>query len=710
MNKVYTKVILISFIILFLELLLIRLIGTEIRIFAYFSNLLLLGIFIGSGAGMLIKKKIPLSLATILLTIVTLTVIFGWLNNITDLLAPMNESFLWFQNMSGSSAAALLGLLLTLALFFAVTAIFLPLGQKLGELFDDTKKIIAVYSFNVIASLAGMWAFQGLSVYKISIYAGIIAAIVLIFLLTQEKRQRLIMAICCALTVGGIYYSWQTTPHTTVWSPYQKLSIFALPERELQPPGYMLQVNNVGYMGLLDLSNDYKDTLRQKLSRYNVSPTLLKYGDQYELPFVLKPDSSRVLIVGAGGGNDVAAAVRHNVPNIDAVEIDPDIISLGRLYHPEKPYDSTSVKVYNDDGRAFFKQTREKYDLVIMGLADSHTLTSSLTNVRLDHYLYTEEAFQEIKDILTPDGLVFLSFDVRRDWIGQRLQKGLTTTFGQSLLVYNMQDIPYFGWGGIVFIAGPGADEVRNRLASDKKLGDFLTPRVTSFESNINSLTDDWPYLYLDTPRLPRLHLWIAAFLLLIMLLLKTAYPLHGRFAWDFFFLGAGFLLYEFQNISKISLLFGNTWQTNLFTITFILIFILLANLIQAKKPLSLRGAYIGLFITLAMQFFVPLASINALPTLLKVTAGLAFLNLPFLFSGIIFIEKLKRTSAKAAAFASNLIGAAVGGMLEILSFLTGIHSLLTLSIILYAGSLLPLLGTYVPRVRSLWPLGKRPV
>ena len=56
-EKNYLKLFLISFLFLFLELLVIRIVSTEIRIFAYMSNLVLLAIFTGSGLGMLVKKK-----------------------------------------------------------------------------------------------------------------------------------------------------------------------------------------------------------------------------------------------------------------------------------------------------------------------------------------------------------------------------------------------------------------------------------------------------------------------------------------------------------------------------------------------------------------------------------------------------------------------------------------------------------------------------
>ena len=92
------NLIIVSFLILFLELLLIRFIGTEIRIFAYLSNLLLLGIFIGSGLGMFLKRSFSLVISSVLLLLLVLIIVSGVFINITDLLTPLSESFIWFQS------------------------------------------------------------------------------------------------------------------------------------------------------------------------------------------------------------------------------------------------------------------------------------------------------------------------------------------------------------------------------------------------------------------------------------------------------------------------------------------------------------------------------------------------------------------------------------------------------------------------------------
>src|SRR5205814_2308136 len=109
-----------------------------------------------------------------------------------------------------------------------------------------------------------------------------------------------------------------------------------------------------------------------------------------------------VLVLGAGSGTDVAAALRHGARHVDAVEIDPAIIRLGREYHPDHPYSDPRVHVINDDARHFLRTTTRRYDLVVFALIDSLTLQSSFSGVRLESYMFTRESFEAVKDRLQP--------------------------------------------------------------------------------------------------------------------------------------------------------------------------------------------------------------------------------------------------------------------------------------------------------------------
>ena len=114
--------------------------------------------------------------------------------------------------------------------------------------------------------------------------------------------------------------------------------------------------------------------------------------DPYNLPYRFAPSPKSVLVLGAGTGNDVAAALRNGAQQVTAVEIDPLILKLGRQLHFEKPYDSPRVTVVVDDARSYIQNSHEQFDLIVFSLLDSHTTSSNFSNIRIDNYVYTVEA------------------------------------------------------------------------------------------------------------------------------------------------------------------------------------------------------------------------------------------------------------------------------------------------------------------------------
>src|SRR4029077_7100454 len=115
-----------------------------------------------------------------------------------------------------------------------------------------------------------------------------------------------------------------------------------------------------------------------------------------------------VLIVGAGSGTDVALQLSHGVDSIDAVEIDPAIQAIGVRDHPDQPYSDPRVHRYVDDGRAFVRKATGTYDLVIFDLPDSLTLVTTSANLRLESFLFTTQAFESVRDHLSPNGIFIL--------------------------------------------------------------------------------------------------------------------------------------------------------------------------------------------------------------------------------------------------------------------------------------------------------------
>jgi spermidine synthase len=683
--------IVVSFLILFLEISLVRYLSTEIRIFAYVNNLVLLACFLGMGLGCCrADSEAPLTATsaslclTLLLITLPLSVPFEGrplhpFRDAPTLLSVFSDSPIWYEVRSGSVLlSTVLGLCATLGVFLLVLIAFIPLGRRLGGLMAAQTHVVRAYSVNVAAGLAGLWIFGALSFASWPPWTWFaVAGIVLAAISNRSGREWLLLG-GLAIAVAWMGLQPSSGAERTVWSPYQKLAVKKLVAGGLDR-GYLLNVNNVGYMALLNLSDDF---LRKSPDR--LDPAKRAFG-QYDIPYRIQENAKQVLIVGAGGGNDVAGALRNGAQQVTAVEIDPGILSLGREYHPESPYANPRVKVVVDDARAFFRRDPSRYDVISFGLLDAHTQASSYNNTRIDHYVYTVESFREARDRLDERGILTVSFESPRPWITGRIGANLREAFGQEAVSFRIP-AGHYGWGGTLFVAARDPERLRRLIRNDLAVERFVEEHPASLQPPQLLSRDDWPYLYLEGRSIPRLHLSLSAILLLLFAgLFRGAIPRGKRLSLHFFFLGAAFLLLEFQNISKSALLFGSTWLVSSITISAILALILLANLVWVRLRPRPGILYVCLLATVLAAYLVPLESFNSLGQVSRGILAGGLLNMPIFFAGLVFIGSFQETRERDVALGSNLLGAGVGGILESLSFVTGISALLLIVAVFYA-------------------------
>ncbi|MEX2174727.1 MAG: methyltransferase domain-containing protein [Pirellulaceae bacterium] len=673
---------------LFLELMLIRWIGTEVRIFAYLQNTVLIVCFLGLGMGCFTSHR-PATLRNILLPLLALTVLLALpptravLASITNLLSVLDDMPIWEYNRSDGLPSTMLrviaGLALTLGLMVLIWEMFVPIGRILGRLMDRREQIIWIYSTNVVGSLLGIWLFVGLSACSLPPvgWLAVACGLLLPFLWSGPQRT-LNLGLAAAVLVAGLFVGREPGALETHWSPYQKLVLKDAPVERYGWSGKMITVNNAGYQGMIDLEPS-------RIAAQAHIPSELRGLSQYDLPLRFRPNPARVLIVGAGSGNDAAGALRGGAQQVTAVEIDPAIVEMGRRHHPERPYDSPQVQVVIDDARSFFATTDQQYDLIIFGLLDSHT-TTSMTNARLDHYVYTRESITRAKSLLAPRGVMVLSFEAMKPYIADRMARCIREVFDQEPLAFRVPSTST-GWGGVMFVAGDQAG-IQTALATDARLAKHVArcqaaqPMPITYQTSVP--TDDWPYIYLERARIPSLYFLLAGLMGALLWYgkrrLSIPQLLGGwqRTDWHFFFLGAAFLLLEVQNISKASVVLGNTWVVSAVIISAILTMILLANFLVARFPRLPRSLAAGLLIASCLGIYlVDLSTFAFLAYPVKALLVGGLTTLPMLFAGIIFIDSFAQVEQKDRALGANLIGSLVGGVLQSLTFVVGIQALL---------------------------------
>lgn len=699
------QIFLISVLGLFLELLLIRWIATEIRIFAYLQNTVLVVCFLGLGMGCFTCRQpirmrdalIPLCIITVLLAIPYTRHALG---TISTLLGVLPDIVVWDQRTAASMTSAVvslsLGAILTFILMAMLWDIFIPIGRLLGRAIDDHPRTIVAYSINIFGSIVGTWLFVALSAVHAppGVWFVVLALLLVFFLGSTAVDRRWNGALTACILVAGWLAGWEPGAEEVYWSPYQKLALLPVDHPQVKAyeidavrgSKFVIMVNNAGYQAAIDLT---PEEVAKHPDRF---PEAFRGCSQYDIPCRLHPNPQEVLIVGAGCGNDTAGALRNGAGHVTAVEIDPMIISMGQRKHPEKPYDSPKVTVVLDDARAYFAATDKKFDVISFGLLDSHT-TGAMTNARLDHFVYTQESLAQVRKLLKPGGIVVLSFEAARPFIADRMARLIRDEFQSEPMSFRVP-LSYYGWGGQFFVTGDLAG-VQQRLAGDPQLQTAIDGWRKEFPQNFSYTTpvttDDWPYIYLDQPNIPVLYYVLAGLLVLLFVRGQTRLPSNDWIRgwstthWHFLFLGAAFMLLEVQNISKAAAVLGSTWSVNAVIITGVLVMALCANGIAARWPkLPLLPVYGCLWASCIALYFVDLAQFNAFSYPVKAVLVGGLTTLPMIFSGIVFIRALTGVVRKDQAFGANLFGALIGALLQTSTFVIGLKALLLVVAALY--------------------------
>ena len=651
-----------SFLILFFELALIRFIPSNVRIIAYFINLVLVAAFLGMGVGMLRvkwKRNLTQFFPPLLLLLTGACVYFS---NIM-VAAPRTGEALYVIYADLSPHSREWGMVPVVSIFFTLSTLpFIALGYAMGREFKNFPALHA-YAINAAGSLAGLLAFSLLSYFSTPplFWFGLGG---LLFLLLAGKQQNFVVSVLC---LGLIFYLVQNLHQKDheIWSPYYKINHYQNP--------HFTSINVNG-------------SLHQYMVNFSPPPgsnrTIADQVKQdYQLPYRFAKSWEDVLILGAGSGNDVHLVLEQGAKNIDAVEIDRAIWKLGKELNYQKPYDDPRVQVYIDDARAFLKKTKKKYDVIILGTLDSQTLLSGMSSIRLDNYIYTSEAFRSVREHLKPEGIIILYHMSMNTDIPLKLSKILMDIFGVHPLIHFEKEHRHFNF---TLVAGSKAEDINDfryffaeLKSNDQIIADLVTPP-----------TDDWPYLYLDRPEIPTHYLQAGGFIFLISVVLIIFAAGRKNIKnpdWTLFLLGASFLLLETKSVTEMSLLFGSTWQVNVLVFSAILMLIFGANLfILRKGPFDKTRIFFGLFIAIGISYAVPTHSLLALPLAGQWIAGALVTALPLFFAGMLFSQIFEKRQEPTTSLGYNLIGAICGGLLEYSSMALGTKNLYLLALVLY--------------------------
>lgn len=142
--------------------------------------------------------------------------------------------------------------------------------------------------------------------------------------------------------------------------------------------------------------------------RSSFAPVAYRDWMSTALPYHLL-EHPEVLVLGAGGGGEVASALYHCASRVDAVELDPNVVALVRERFDEFAghlYRRPEVRLHTAEARGFAAASERRWDLIQVALLDSFTASAAGTHALAESHLYTVEAVGELLDRLAPGGVL----------------------------------------------------------------------------------------------------------------------------------------------------------------------------------------------------------------------------------------------------------------------------------------------------------------
>lgn len=670
-ENVRLQLFLTSFVILYFELICIRWLPAYVRFLGYFMNFIMLASFLGIGLGIMISRNGKLRLPNFFVWIFVLVAVTRFSQ--FELYLPSTQVLYY---VAGEKVAPPENSIVLPIIFFLVTVSFMILARPLGKLLRACPPLEA-YTLDILGSLAGISTFFVISYFSLSpsIWFGILVVLALMARPTNNW-------IRMAPFILGILLMVYAIGRGSYWSPYYRIQIGTD-----DTGGYWINVNNVGHQVATHYLN--------KESFYFRVYDLLGHK-----PF------KKVLVLGAGSGSDVAIALNNGAEEVDAVEIDPVIYQLGIQLNPDHPYDDPRVKVYINDGRSFLQNSTQKYDLIIFALPDSLTLTSSYSSLRLESFLLTTDAIKTASHLLNNDGLIVLYNYYRQDFLVRKLAGMVNTALGQPPFVTT-----YGQYGRAAVIMGgprlaeltpalnvPYTESIENKIEPVAPIRGVELPIIgygrLSATASQALATDNWPFVYMPVPTIPTLYLGalgVIALLALLLIGMTAPKEILSHFDWHFFMLGIAFMLLETRSLVTFGLLFGNTWMVNSLVFFAILSSVLLAILFNARFRIAhIWVLYVLLFLLLLINYFLPINTLLGISSpVLRYGLASILTFAPIFCANVVFSHSFRDSLAADIAFASNLLGAMLGGMFEYVALIFGYQALLIFVLIFYIAAYL---------------------
>jgi MFS family permease len=320
-------------------------------------------------------------------------------------------------------------LILAIPFFFAANAIGLALIQfrsQLSRIYAADLVGAAVGSLTIVLLLFVVFPTMALRLLAVS---GIAAAVLAVWELELRTRRTSVLLFFLLTIPILIPLSWiqlNASPYKDL-SQTLRISGTRIVEQQSSPLGLVSVVESskipLRHAPELSLNATTEPPPQVGLFIDGNGPSVItqvaedKAGLDYldfmtsALPYHLK-QTEQVLVLGAGGGTAVLQGLQLGAKQIDAVELNPQVIELVRERYGRYAgniYKDKRVHVFNKEARAYLSANDKSYDLIQLPILDSFNASASGLFSLSEDYLYTVEAFKLYLQHLGNEGVLLVN-------------------------------------------------------------------------------------------------------------------------------------------------------------------------------------------------------------------------------------------------------------------------------------------------------------
>jgi hypothetical protein len=193
------------------------------------------------------------------------------------------------------------------------------------------------------------------------------------------------------------------------WNSFSRIGVYERPHGDWSlSPAYTGPLPDTRFMDIDSAASTPILSVAPDLS----NAQYLRY-ELTALAYHLTKPGFDALVIGPGGGRDLASALVFGARRVDGVEINPiiaDDVMRGRFEaFSGHIYTNPRVAITVDDGRSFVRRSAAQYDVIQASLVDTWAATAAGAYTLTENTLYTVDAFGDYIDHLSSGGVLSIT-------------------------------------------------------------------------------------------------------------------------------------------------------------------------------------------------------------------------------------------------------------------------------------------------------------